>query len=111
MPEIALTGAWQDRFEKKFGFTPSLWHSSVTNARRHVWRQAASGQPMIVAGARSALFLPFANLGLIIVDEEHDASYKQEDQTAYQARDGSIAGKLLKFPLFWPVRPRRWKAG
>ena len=101
LPEIALTSAWQDRFEKRFGFTPSLWHSSVTNARRrHVWRQAASGQPMIVAGARSALFLPFANLGLIIVDEEHDASYKQEDQTAYQARDMALLrAKITQIPI------------
>ena len=101
LPEIALTSAWQDRFEKRFGFTPGLWHSSVTNARRrHVWRQAASGQPMIVAGARSALFLPFANLGLIIVDEEHDASYKQEDQTAYQARDMALLrAKITQIPI------------
>ncbi|MGB1472973.1 MAG: primosomal protein N' [Candidatus Puniceispirillaceae bacterium] len=101
LPEIALTSAWQDRFEKRFGFKPGLWHSSVTNARRrHVWRQAASGQPMIVAGARSALFLPFANLGLIIVDEEHDASYKQEDQTAYQARDMALLrAKITQIPI------------
>ena len=101
LPEIALTRAWQDRFEKRFGFQPALWHSSVTAARRRtLWRQVASGQPLIVAGARSALFLPFPNLGLIIVDEEHDASYKQEDQTAYQARDMALLrAKISNIPI------------
>ena len=101
LPEIALTRAWQDRFEKRFGFQPALWHSSVTQARRRtLWRQVASGQPLIVAGARSALFLPFPNLGLIIVDEEHDASYKQEDQTAYQARDMALLrAKISNIPI------------
>jgi len=91
LPEIALTTAWQDRFIQWFGFAPALWHSAVTPARRRViWRQAITGQPLVVAGARSALFLPFTELGLIIVDEEHDASYKQEDQLAYHARDMAI---------------------
>ena len=101
LPEIALTRAWQDRFEKRFGFRPALWHSSVTNAkRRTLWRQVAEGQPLIVAGARSALFLPFSKLGLIIVDEEHDASYKQEDMTAYQARDMALLrAKISDIPI------------
>ena len=101
LPEIALTRAWQDRFEKRFGFRPALWHSSVSNAkRRALWRQVAEGQPLIVAGARSALFLPFPKLGLIIVDEEHDASYKQEDMTAYQARDMALLrAKITDIPI------------
>ena len=91
LPEIALTTSWKARFEKWFGYAPHIWHSSVSAARRKsIWRQAISGQPMVVAGARSALFLPFSSPGLIIVDEEHDGSYKQEDHVSYQARDMAI---------------------
>jgi len=101
LPEIALTKAWQDRFVKWFGFVPPLWHSAVTSARRRIlWRQAARGTAMVIAGARSALFLPFSNLGLIVVDEEHDASYKQEDQVAYHARDMALLrAKITNIPV------------
>lgn len=101
LPEIALTKSWQDRFHKWFGFKPAIWHSSISPARRRdIWRRAIEGAPMIVAGARSALFLPLANLGLVIVDEEHDSSYKQEDYVAYQARDMAILrAKLANVPV------------
>lgn len=91
LPEIALTKSFQDRFESWFGTPPFVWHSSVTASRkRAIWRAAISGTPMVVVGARSALFLPFSKLGLIVVDEEHDAAFKQEDQVIYQARDMAV---------------------
>ena len=101
LPEIALTRGWQERFERWFGFQPAIWHSSVTPARRRgLWRAAVSGQPLIVAGARSALFLPFSDLGLIIVDEEHDGSFKQEDYVAYHGRDMAILrAKTQNIPI------------
>ena len=98
LPEIALGAQWLDRFRRRFGATPAEWHSEVSQtARRAAWRAVASGRARIVVGARSALFLPFRELGLIVVDEEHDPSYKQEDGACYQARDmavlrASIAG-------------------
>ncbi len=101
LPEIALTSSWKARFEKWFGQEPSIWHSSVPAAsRKLIWRQAISGQPMVVAGARSALFLPFSKLSLIVIDEEHDSSYKQEDQVSYQARDMAIMrAKINNIPV------------
>ena len=91
LPEIALTDGWLKRFQRWFGQDPQIWHSSVSPARRHqIWQAALSGVPMVVVGARSALFLPFAALGLIVVDEEHDASFKQEDGLIYQARDMAV---------------------
>ena len=101
LPEIALTSSWKARFEKWFGQEPSIWHSSAPAAdRKLIWRQAISGQPMVVAGARSALFLPFSKLSLIVVDEEHDSSYKQEEQVSYQARDMAIMrAKIHDIPV------------
>ena len=91
VPEIALTAQWLSRFEERFGALPSQWHSDLTSAqRRRAWRTIASGQAPVVVGARSALFLPFANLGLIVVDEEHDASFNQEEGVIYQARDMAV---------------------
>ena len=91
LPEIALGAQWLDRFKRRFGALPAEWHSDVPqSARRDTWRAVASGKIRVVVGARSALFLPFARLGLIIVDEEHDASYKQEDGVCYQARDMAV---------------------
>jgi primosomal protein N' (replication factor Y) (superfamily II helicase) len=98
LPEIALGVQWLDRFRRRFGAAPAEWHSDVPrSARRDTWRAVAAGRAPIVVGARSALFLPFPALGLIVVDEEHDPSYKQEDGVCYQARDmavlrASIAG-------------------
>ena len=101
LPEIALTSSWKARFKKWFGREPFIWHSSVSPARRKIiWRQALLGQSMVVAGARSALFLPFSKLSLIVVDEEHDSSYKQEDQVSYQARDMAIMrAKICNIPV------------
>ena len=101
LPEIALTSSWKSRFEKWFGQEPSIWHSSVPTAcRKLIWRQAISGQPIVVAGARSALFLPFSKLSLIVIDEEHDSSYKQEEKVSYQARDMAIMrAKIHNIPV------------
>jgi primosomal protein N' (replication factor Y) len=92
LPEIALTQAVIDRFAARFGAIPAQWHSGVAPPRRRqTWEAVASGEARIVIGARSALFLPFAHLKLIVVDEEHDGSYKQEDGFIYQARDLAVA--------------------
>ncbi len=96
LPEIALTQAVIDRVAARFGAPPAEWHSGVSPPRRRqVWEDVARGRTRIVVGARSALFLPFMDLRLIIVDEEHDGSYKQEDGFIYQARDLAVArGKI-----------------
>jgi len=91
LPEIALTGEFLTRVEARFGMRPAEWHSGVTmTERRRLWRMAAEGGVQFVAGARSALFLPFRDLGLIVVDEEHDSSYKQEEGVIYNARDMAV---------------------
>jgi len=91
LPEIALTGAFLARVEARFGAKPGEWHSGQTQAeRRRLWRMAGAGGVQLVVGARSALFLPFRDLGLIVVDEEHDLSYKQEEGALYHARDMAV---------------------
>lgn len=91
LPEISLSAQFLERFKRRFGVTPALWHSEVSPAQRRLtWSGVAEGKTKVVVGARSALFLPFADLGLIAVDEEHDASYKQEEGVLYNARDMSI---------------------
>ena len=91
VPEIALTAQWLARFEARFGVRPAEWHSDLSRReRRRVWRAVAEGHAPVVVGARSALFLPFANLGVIAVDEEHDASFKQEEGVHYNARDMAV---------------------
>ncbi len=91
VPEIALTHQWLERFTRGFGAEPAVWHSQQTPvARARVWQAIARGEAKVVVGARSALFLPFADLALIVVDEEHDPSYKQEDGVLYHARDMAI---------------------
>jgi primosomal protein N' (replication factor Y) len=101
MPEIALTQAFLERFHDRFGAKPAEWHSDVTpRMREKVWRQVAEGNVQVVAGARSSLFLPFQNLGLIVVDEEHDTAYKQEDRVFYNARDMAVVrGNIGQFPV------------
>jgi len=101
MPEIALTAQFMSRFESRFGHRPVVWHSNLTSAkRRDIWRGVAAGDIRIVVGTRSALFLPWQNLGLIVVDEEHDTSYKQEDMGNYHARDMAILrAKIADFPV------------
>ena len=91
LPEIALTAEFLKRVEVRFGARPAEWHSGATmTERRRIWRMVGQGQAQLVIGARSALFLPYQNLGLIVVDEEHDASYKQEDGVLYNARDMAV---------------------
>ena len=101
MPEIALTAQFIDRFEARFGVRPGLWHSAVTGRRRERLQAAiANGEAKVVAGARSALFLPYRDLGLIVVDEEHEAAYKQEDGVSYHARDMAVVrGRIENAPV------------
>lgn len=101
LPEIALSVQWVKRFETRFGFAPTVWHSGLTPAqRRNAWRDIATGQARLVVGARSALFLPYPHLKLLVVDEEHEPSYKQEDGVIYQARDMAVArGFHEKIPV------------
>ncbi len=91
LPEISLTGEFLKRVHDRFGAQPAEWHSGITiSQRRRIWHLANDGALQLVVGARSALFLPFRNLGLIIVDEEHDSSYKQDEGVIYNARDMSV---------------------
>ena len=91
LPEIALTENFLRRFEHRFGVPPVLWHSSLKSSeRRRAWRAIASGDAQVVVGARSSLFLPYANLGLIVVDEAHEISFKQDDGVRYNARDIAV---------------------
>src|ERR1700691_419918 len=101
MPEIALTAAFLDRFAARFGVRPAKWHSEVSPRKRaRTWRAVANGEVSVVVGARSALFLPYADLGLIIVDEEHDQAYKQEDGRHYHARDMAVVrGHIARIPV------------
>ncbi|WP_328805013.1 primosomal protein N' [Stappia albiluteola] len=101
LPEIALTDQFLDRFERRFGARPAEWHSEVPPRRRaRAWRGVATGDVRVVVGARSALFLPFRELGLIVVDEEHDAAYKQDDRVPYSARDMAVVrGHITGFPV------------
>ena len=101
LPEIALTSAFLERFENRFGAKPGEWHSDLSpRMREKVWRGVVTGEVRVVAGARSALFLPFEELGLIIVDEEHDPAYKQEDRVFYNARDMAVVrARIGDFPI------------
>ncbi|MCV9997915.1 primosomal protein N' [Pararhizobium sp. YC-54] len=101
LPEIALTASFLERFQDRFGSKPAEWHSDLApRTREKVWRQVTEGGVRVVAGARSALFLPFENLGLIIVDEEHDPAYKQEDRVFYNARDMAVVrARIGEFPI------------
>ena len=91
VPEISITTQWLERFKKRFGFEPDIWHSSIKKSSRiNIWNKVIKGTSRVTVGARSALFLPFKNLGLIIVDEEHDSSFKQEERIIYHARDMAI---------------------
>jgi primosomal protein N' (replication factor Y) len=91
MPEIALTAQFLDRFAARFGVRPAEWHSELAPRKRaRTWSAVAAGEVAVVVGARSALFLPYAKLGLIVVDEEHDPAYKQEDGVRYHARDMAV---------------------
>ena len=92
LPEIFLTNQFNNRFEDYFGFKPAIWHSKITKKnKRIIWKNIINGEIKLVVGARSSLFLPFKNLGLIVVDEEHDSSYKQDEGIRYNARDMAIS--------------------
>ncbi|MEP3248266.1 MAG: primosomal protein N' [Sneathiella sp.] len=101
LPEIALSSQWLSRFERRFGVKPVEWHSDLTQAeRRRNWRAIIEGRANVVVGARSALFLPFPDLGLLVVDEEHEASFKQDEGVPYNARDMAVVrGHLGGFPV------------
>ncbi|MBW7850095.1 MAG: primosomal protein N' [Rhodospirillales bacterium] len=101
LPEIALSAQWLERFARRFGAPPAEWHSDLSaGQRRDTWRAVAEGAARVVVGARSALFLPYPDLGLIVVDEEHDSSFKQEDGTIYHARDMAVVrGRLGEHPV------------
>ncbi len=101
MPEIALTAQFLDRFAERFGVRPAEWHSQLTpRTRARNWSAVAAGEVPVVVGARSALFRPYAALGLIVVDEEHDPAYKQEDGAHYHARDMAVVrGSIGKLPV------------
>lgn len=101
LPEIALTENFLKRFERRFGVPPVVWHSNQKQSeRRRAWRQVADGGAQVVVGARSALFLPFANLGLIVVDEAHEVSFKQDEGVRYNARDVAVMrGRFENIPV------------
>ena len=96
LPEIALSAQWLERFRRRFGVDPALWHSELSSrTRRDTWRAVAEGEVAVVVGARSALFLPFPDLGLVVVDEEHETAFKQEDGVIYHARDMAVVRARL----------------
>jgi primosomal protein N' (replication factor Y) len=101
MPEIALTAQFLDRFAERFGVAPAEWHSQLSPRKRaRTWRAVADGEVAVIIGARSALFLPYSDLGLIVVDEEHDQAYKQEDGVHYHARDMAVVrGHIAQIPV------------
>ncbi|WP_428490652.1 primosomal protein N' [Rhodopila sp.] len=91
LPEIALSSQWTERFGRRFGVAPAVWHSDLASrVRKITWQAVAEGQAPVVVGARSALFLPFPDLGLVVVDEEHEAAFKQQDGVVYNARDMAV---------------------
>ena len=101
VPEISLTTQWLSRFQKRFGVRPANWHSGLTvKERTDTWKAVAEGRVKVVVGARSALFLPYTNLGLTVIDESHDHSFKQEDVVNYQGRDMAIVrAKIEHLPV------------
>ncbi len=101
LPEIALSVQWMERFERRFGVAPHVWHSAIAEgARKRTWRGVATGEVKLVVGARSALFLPYRELGLVVVDEEHDGSYKQEEGVIYHGRDMAVVrARHEKLPI------------
>ncbi len=101
LPEIFLTNQFKERFEEFFGFLPAIWHSKIgIKSKRKIWQSVINGNLNLVIGARSSLLLPFTNLGIIILDEEHDPSYKQDEGIIYHARDMAIArGSIENIPI------------
>jgi primosomal protein N' (replication factor Y) len=101
LPEIGLTTQFKKRFIDFFGFEPAIWHSATSKKNKKIiWRGIVEKEIKVVVGARSSLFLPFAKLGIIIVDEEHDASYKQDEGIIYNARDMAVSrGSFENIPV------------
>lgn len=101
VPEISLTTQWLERFQKRFGVRPANWHSGLSiKERTDTWKAIIEGRVKVIVGARSALFLPYTHLGLIVIDESHDHSFKQEDAVNYQGRDMAIVrAKIEQFPI------------
>ncbi len=96
LPEIALSSQWIERFQRRFGVAPAVWHSDLpSRVRKVTWQAVAEGSAPVVVGARSALFLPFPDLGLLVVDEEHEAAFKQQDGVVYNARDMAVVRARL----------------
>ncbi|HZF78098.1 MAG TPA: primosomal protein N' [Acetobacteraceae bacterium] len=96
LPEISLSAQWLERFRDRFGVDPAVWHSELSSrTRRNTWRACAEGEVSVLVGARSALFLPFPDLGLVVVDEEHETAFKQEDGVVYHARDMAVVRARL----------------
>jgi primosomal protein N' (replication factor Y) len=96
LPEIALSSQWLERFTQRFGVAPAVWHSDLGSRQRRItWRTVAEGAADVVVGARSALFLPFPDLGLVVVDEEHETAFKQEEGVVYHARDMAVVRARL----------------
>ena len=92
LPEIGLTGQFEKKFNEYFGFNAAVWHSGVSKKKKElIWSGISNGEVKVIIGARSSLFLPFKNLGMIIVDEEHDQSFKQDEGVTYNARDMAIS--------------------
>ena len=92
LPEIGLTGQFEQKFVEYFGFNPAVWHSGISKKKKEIiWNGISNGKIQVIIGARSSLFLPFKKLGIIIVDEEHDQSFKQDEGITYNARDMAIA--------------------
>jgi len=97
LPEIALSTQWLERFRARFGVDPAVWHSDLSSrTRKTTWRAVALGEARVVVGARSALFLPFPELGIIVIDEEHETAFKQEDGVVYHARDMAVVRARLE---------------
>ena len=96
LPEIAFSSQWIERFQRRFGVAPAVWHSDLPSRTRKItWAAVAAGTAPVVVGARSALFLPFPDLGLVVVDEEHEAAFKQQDGVVYNARDMAVVRARL----------------
>jgi primosomal protein N' (replication factor Y) len=101
VPEVALSNELAGKVAERLGVEVFIWHNSISKVKKlHIWRKAISGEPIAIVGARSALFIPFANLGIIIIDEEHDTSFKQSETTMYHARDMAVyLGQCLGIPV------------